>query len=447
MMASRPPWPTDSDGTASLAGAAWLTAPATRAVFAALAAAGHEARAVGGCVRNALIGEAVADIDLATPAEPEAVLAAGRAAGLHAVPTGIEHGTVTLVSSGVPHEVTTLREDVETFGRHARVAFTADWAADARRRDFTMNALYCDAEGRVHDPLGQGLADLARRRVRFIGDPHARIREDYLRILRFFRFHATYGDGAIDRAGLAASVAERAGLRQLSAERVGAEFLKLSAAPRVVDAVETMRTHGLLVGVLGVAPRPARLAALVGLERALGLAGEPVLRLAALAVAIPEDARNLATRLRLSGAVRAGLEALADPWHRPSPATTDRALRAAVYRQGKAVARARLLLAATETRMGAGLHAAGPHEAELDRSLARWRAMLALVETWTPPKLPIGGADVLALGARPGPEVGAILAALEARWLGDDFSTDEATLRAELGRLVAGLRLSAPPRP
>jgi tRNA nucleotidyltransferase/poly(A) polymerase len=175
----------------TLAGAPWLVRPQTRAVLAALAAAGHESRIVGGAVRNALLGEPVDEVDIATTATPDEVMAAARAAGLHAIPTGASHGTVTVVADHVPFEVTTLREDVETFGRHARVAFTADWAADARRRDFTINALYSDADGTISDPVG-GLPDLAARRVRFIGDARARIREDALRILRFFRFHARY---------------------------------------------------------------------------------------------------------------------------------------------------------------------------------------------------------------------------------------------------------------
>src|SRR5581483_10750916 len=199
----------------SLAGADWLVRPETQAVFRALAARGHAARAVGGAVRNALLGRPVIDIDIATPARPEEVMEAARAAGLAAVPTGIAHGTVTVLAAHVPHEVTTLRRDVETHGRHATVAFTDDWEADARRRDFTINALYCSGEGEVFDPLG-AYPDLASRRVRFIGDAHERIREDYLRILRFFRLTAEYGEGPPAPEGLAACVAEREGLGRLS---------------------------------------------------------------------------------------------------------------------------------------------------------------------------------------------------------------------------------------
>ncbi|MBN9263737.1 MAG: CCA tRNA nucleotidyltransferase, partial [Hyphomicrobium sp.] len=238
----------------SLAGAPWLERPETRAVLSALAAAGHEARIVGGTVRNALLGEPVTDVDIATTATPDETMAAARAAGLDAIPTGVSHGTVTIVAHHVPFEVTTLREDVETFGRHARVAFTADWAADARRRDFTINALYCDANGTISDPLG-GLADLAARRVRFIGDARERIREDALRILRFFRFHARYSAEAIDAEGLAACAAERHLLAKLSAERVRAELLKLLDAPGAARAIAVMAAYGFIVEILGRAPR------------------------------------------------------------------------------------------------------------------------------------------------------------------------------------------------
>lgn len=246
----------------SLADASWLQRSETRAVLGALTAAGHEARIVGGTVRNALLGEPVTDIDIATTATPDQVIAAARAAHLDAIPTGIAHGTITVVANRVPFEVTTLREDAETFGRHARVAFTADWAADARRRDFTINALYCDADGVVSDPLG--LDDLAARRVRFIGDAHERIREDALRILRFFRFHARYGEGNPDTAGLDACAKERALLTMLSAERIRSELLKLLDAPGAADAVATMSNYGFLSALLGRAPRPGVLRRLIG---------------------------------------------------------------------------------------------------------------------------------------------------------------------------------------
>ncbi len=282
-----------------LTGAAWLAGTETQAVFAALHTKGFAARAVGGAVRDALMGRPVADVDIATDARPEQVTRAVEAAGLRAVPTGLAHGTVTVVAGDRHFEVTTLRRDVETHGRHATVAFTDDWAEDARRRDFTLNALYCSADGEVYDPLG-GYPDLLARRVRFIGVPAERIREDYLRILRFFRQTADYGEGPADAEGLAACVRERAGLARLSGERVREELLRLLAAPRGPEIAALMQDYGLMPAVLGAAPRPTLLARLAAIEEACGLAPDAALRLAALAVEVEEDALRLRERLRLS---------------------------------------------------------------------------------------------------------------------------------------------------
>ncbi|MEM7491556.1 MAG: CCA tRNA nucleotidyltransferase, partial [Pseudomonadota bacterium] len=236
----------------------WLTAPTTQAVMAMLDAAGHQALAVGGCVRNALLGAPVSDIDIATDARPETVLALADAAGFRAVPTGIDHGTVTVIADGTPYEITTFRRDVETDGRHAVVTYSDDPATDAARRDFTMNALYADRQGHVVDPLG-GMPDLRAGRVRFIGTPAARITEDYLRILRFFRFMAWYGDPALgpDAEGLAACAAHQEGLAQLSRERVGHEMRKLLSAPDPGPALATMAQAGILARILpGADPAP-----------------------------------------------------------------------------------------------------------------------------------------------------------------------------------------------
>ena len=268
-------------GGPTLAGAPWLEDPVTRAVCRALTGPGHQALFVGGCVRNALLGRPVADIDIATDATPEEVTALAGAAGLHPVPTGIEHGTVTVVAEGRPFEVTTFRRDVETFGRRAVVAYTRDIAEDAARRDFTMNALYAGPDGTVVDPLG-GLPDLLARRVRFVGDPAARIAEDYLRILRFFRIHAWYGDPAsgLDADGLAACAAAQGGLARLSRERVGAETAKLLAAADPAPAVAAMAAAGILARVLpGADATPlAALVHLEGLRQATRRAGNAVSR-------------------------------------------------------------------------------------------------------------------------------------------------------------------------
>ena len=309
---------THDAGLPSLADADWLTREPTRTVFAALTAEGAQARAVGGAVRNALMGVPVKDVDIATTALPEEVLALAERAGLHAIPTGIEHGTVTVVADKTAFEVTTLRRDIETFGRHAKVTFTTDWREDAMRRDFTMNALYCDASGKVHDPLG-GYGDLKAGRVRFIGDARQRIREDYLRILRFFRFGAQYGDAAApDAAGLAAAAAEKAGMAQLSGERIRSELLLLLAAPGAVAALRSMRDVGIIAPLLGVAGEVELVERLAAIEAALQRAPDAVLRLAALASGTRADLR------RETAPVDRGCRAA---W--PTPAVADARLRPA----------------------------------------------------------------------------------------------------------------------
>ena len=284
----------------------WITAPATQAVCTALTQAGHQALFVGGCVRNALLGVPAGDIDIATDALPQEVVQVAADAGLKPVPTGIDHGTVTVVSDGKPHEVTTFREDVDTFGRHAQVAFGTDLHADARRRDFTMNALYARPDGTVIDPLG-GIDDLIARRVRFIDDGATRIKEDYLRILRFFRFHAWYGDAGagLDPDALAACAAHLDGLAGLSRERVGAEMRKLLAAPDPAPAVAAMQMTGVLSAILpGSDARP--LAPLVHLESDTNTAPNVLRRLAAL------GGEDIPDRLRLSRAETRRLKLLRD---------------------------------------------------------------------------------------------------------------------------------------
>jgi len=285
---------------------AWLRTPATQAVCAAIAANGAHILFVGGCLRNALLGESVVDLDLATDARPETVVALAEAAGLKAVPTGIDHGTITVVSDRIPHEITTFRKDVETDGRHAVVAFSDRVEEDAARRDFTMNAIYAEADGTVVDPLG-GLPDLCARHVRFIGEAEDRIREDYLRSLRYFRFFAWYGaiqDGP-DPDALAAISATLGGLESLSKERVGGEILKLLAAPDPAPTVSHMRSTGVLNALLPGAEDQA-LAPLVHIEAAAGLAPKPMRRLACL-VGVEID-----SALRLSRSDARELARLAD---------------------------------------------------------------------------------------------------------------------------------------
>ena len=380
-----------------LLGQDWLTASATRAVMAALAAAGGPdcARFVGGCVRNALIGAPIDDIDIATVLTPDAVVAALKAAGLRSVPTGIEHGTVTGLSEHQPFEITTLRRDVSTDGRRATVAFTTDWAEDAGRRDFRLNALYADADGVILDPTGQGFDDALAGRIVFVGEPEGRIREDYLRILRFYRFYAWYGRGAPDAAAVAACAALAEGIEQLSAERVSKELLKLLAAPDPRPAVRLMDEAGVLGRVLP--PTDLTL-----FEAMTAVSGDAVLRLSAL---LPDDAARtaeVARRLRLSNAQRERLvEAVSGE---AGPGQTDRQARAVIYRDGRQ---------AFEDRVMRAWAAGGDPEAA--------RRLLTLAQEWARPSLPVGGRDLARLGLKPGPETGRVLKAFEAGWIAADF--------------------------
>jgi poly(A) polymerase len=402
--------------------AEWLNRPATRAVFAALTAEGAEARAVGGAVRNALMGAPVKDVDIATTALPDDVMRLAAKAGLHPVPTGLEHGTVTVVAQHVPFEVTTLRRDIETFGRHARVTFTTDWKEDAQRRDFTMNALYCSAEGTVHDPLG-GYADLVARRVRFIGDARERIREDYLRTLRFFRFLAEYGGGAVpDPEGLAAAIAEKAGLSGLSGERIRAELLLLLAAPGAVEAARTMQKAGLIEPLLGLAAKVELLARLAAIEAALGRPPDPMLRMAALVDGAEPEA--VQWKLRLSRAELLRLEYAGSSNPALEPHSDERPARTFIYRHGP--------LAFSD---GVLMEWARSGDAASSGARARY---LSLPERWQAPELPVRGADVLALGVPPGPAVGRVMAAFESWWIGEGFPSDPKRVADKLKELARG---------
>lgn len=399
----------------SLAGEPWFQAPALQAVLAALNGDGVETRLVGGAVRNALMGRPVGEVDLASTAVPEDVVRRAEAAGLKSVPTGIAHGTVTVVSAGVPFEVTTLREDVETDGRHAVVRFGKDWAQDAARRDFTFNALYADATGRVIDPLG-GLPDLIARRVRFIGDPQARIREDHLRILRLFRFHAAYGAGPLDPPALAAAVRLRAGLDRLSRERVRAELVKLLVAPGAAPTLLTMSEAGLLGRILGGVADGRALARLVDLEARLELAPDPMRRLGALAVRILEDAERLRGRLRLANAEFARLAAQCGPPNVHAD-LDPRAARVLLHHIGPAAFLDRLLI--TCARRGGDP-----------------TPLAAVAISWTPPVCPFTAADLLSRGLKPGPALGTALAWAKAAWAGADFPRDAAQVAAILDAAV-----------
>jgi poly(A) polymerase len=405
--------------------ASWLRSGSLPRLLDLLDRDGEEARVVGGAVRNELLGEPVGDIDVATTAVPQEVMRRAEAAGFKPVPTGIEHGTVTVVIDRTPYEVTTLREDVETFGRHARVAFGRDWQRDAARRDFTMNALYASRDGTIYDHVG-GLDDLAERRVRFIGDPASRIAEDYLRILRFFRFYAAYSHGGPpDATGFAACVAARAGLDTLSRERVRMETIKLLVGTHAVPALVAMSETGLLIAVLGGVPLLAGFANMAKLERALSLAADPVRRLGALAVTVVEDAERLRERLRLANAEYDRLATMADGWWRIAAATDAHAARALLYRLGPEKFRDRTLLAWSRSWS----------EGAADD---RWHDLVLLPDRWTAPAFPLKAADFLARGVDKGPALGAAIRKAEAAWIAQDFPADAQSLDRIAASAIGG---------
>ena len=387
--------------TADLSDQPWLTAPATRAVMTALEAAGGPgcARFVGGCVRNALIGRPVADVDIATTLTPEDTDRAIRAAGLKSVPTGIAHGTVTAVADRRPFEITTLRRDVSTDGRNATVAFTDDWAEDAARRDFRLNALYADVDGRVFDPTGEGVADAEAGRIIFVGDPETRIREDFLRILRFFRFHAWYGRGEPDAAALAACRALAEGMTRLSAERVSSELMKLLSAPDPRAAVRAMAGAGVLVQILP----EARLTPLF--DAAVEQGADATARLMMLLPADEAVVRTAAGRLRFPNAARDRLAFAAQAFPAVGLSMSDREARAVLYRHG-----AQAVSDAIRRRWAGAPDQGGDA-----------RRLLALAADWTRPRLPVGGRDLARLGIEPGPETGRLLKAFEESWIAEDF--------------------------
>ena len=396
-----------------------LRDPALREVMAALAGETRATRIVGGAVRDALLGRPVTDADLATVLPPDLVQSRAETAGLKTVPTGISHGTVTVIARGRPFQVTTLRRDVETDGRHAVVRFTTDWREDAARRDFTMNALYCDYAGELLDPLG-GIADLAAGRVRFIGDAEDRIREDYLRILRFFRFFASYGSGRPDAEGLKACARLKAGLATLSAERVWAELKRLLSAPDPTRALLWMRTTEVLQRALPESWGIDAVHRLVATERTEDWQPDPLLRLQSIIP--PHRARidALSSRLKLARAEAARLLAWADA-PEVDPATAEIEFAKLLYRRDRGGIIDRMRHALARERE------AGHREAA-----ARLLTLLRFAETWRRPTFPLTGKDLVKAGAPPGPELGQRLKALEERWVESGFSlTTESLLRTE----------------
>ncbi|WP_296078667.1 CCA tRNA nucleotidyltransferase [uncultured Agrobacterium sp.] len=411
-----------------IAGQSWFSKPGLQRIFSLLNADGGEVRVVGGAVRNALMGLPVGDIDMATTLPPQDVVERAKEAGIKAVPTGIDHGTVTLVVDGEGYEVTTLRRDVTTDGRHAEVAFGTDWKEDAERRDLTINALYADASGEVIDMIG-GLADIETKTVRFIGDAATRIAEDHLRILRFFRFFAYYGSGRPDADGLRASARAKDKLSTLSAERVWSEMKKLLSADDPSRALLWMRQAGVLAQILPETEKWGidAIHGLIAAEQALGWKPDPMLRLASI---IPPDAERvaaLASRLRMSKNEAARL----DQWAKAptvDPSLAETALDRLLYRQGVEGVKARLKLALASAR--ADVFGA---DASMQK-IARLSTLLTRAEKFSKPAFPLSGADVLAAGLPAGPQVGEILGELEATWIDGNFALDREALLSRLTR-------------
>ncbi len=403
----------------SLADAPWLAMPATQRVLALLAESGEEGRVVGGAVRNTLMGLPAADIDIATTALPEKTVALAVAAGIRHVPTGIDHGTVTLIVDGHAFEVTTLREDIETDGRHAVVRYGRDWEKDAGRRDFTMNALFVGADGRLADFVG-GVADIAARRVRFIGEAERRIAEDRLRILRLFRFHAEYGDGVPDTEALSASIRARRGLAELSGERLGQEMRKLVLARGSAATLTLMQDSGILPVIIGGAGYVRVFARAVQYEAEAGLAPAVAPRLAAVGCRVSEDALRLTERLRLSNAERERMLAAVNAAQAMRVPPDERAARRLLHASGEEAFRDGLMLAAAWS----------------GSDMAPWLALNELASRRPVPPFPLGGRDVIGAGIQ-GRAVGELLRAVENWWIAQDFQPDEAALRARLQQMIA----------
>jgi poly(A) polymerase len=382
----------------------WMTQGPARRVYDALEKAGGQPRFVGGCVRDGLLGRAIRDIDIATVLPPTAVIQAAKAAGLKHAPTGLEHGTVTVIADHAGIEVTTLRHDVETFGRHARVRFTDDWREDAARRDLTINALSADIDGAIYDYF-DGVRDLKAGRVRFVGDPEARVREDYLRILRFFRFHADYASGDFDPPALAATIAARERLRALSGERLRQETLKLMTARRGAETWRAMLEAGIVAAYLPAATSIDRLARLAQLESALRITPDATRRLAAATVT--GSGAAVAETLKLSNAQRERLVRITAP--RPEVQAHDaNQVRRLVYEYGNAAALDLLLVDWAA------------HEPD-DRLAIQWQRAYEIVRNWPRPKFPLNGRDAMVFGLQPGPELGRALEAVEEWWIAGDF--------------------------
>ncbi len=399
----------------------WMSASNTVRVLDALEKSGGAARFVGGVVRNAVLRREIGDVDVATPLVPDEVTRRLDVAGIKAVPTGIDHGTVTAIVDGKSIEVTTLRRDVATDGRHATVAFSTDWKEDAARRDFTMNALYASRDGEVFDYFG-GVDDAKAGRVRFVGEATHRIREDYLRILRLFRFHAWYGKGDIDAEALRVAGAEKAGLAKLSGERIQAEMLKLLAAENPAPVLRVMAASGILPEILPGQLMIPRLERLAQIDAEAFFVPDPLLRLGAL---LPPDISRvdaIAERWKLSNAQFERLAAVVGAKEKIVPYLSVREVHKLLYRQGV-------------ERLKDVAFLRGADDPKMSNAMG-WRALLAQADSWPKPKFPVTGRQVMLAGVPEGPKVGEILAELEEWWIDADFIEDEFSLAERLKAIV-----------
>lgn len=382
---------------------AWMIAPETIKVMEVLHSRGGEARFVGGCVRNALVNRRVIDIDIATPLVPDEVIDRLKEHKIQQIPTGLKHGTVTAVIDNKPFEITTLRKDLRGYGRHADVLFTDDWRTDASRRDFTINALYATMEGEIFDYFG-GIDDLRKGKVIFVGDPETRIREDFLRILRFFRFFAHFGQGEADAAALKACSRLANKIPTLSIERIRQETFRLLEADRCSEVWQLMLENGVATYFIPEATNTAALKKLTTLEYIYHEGGVPLRRLAALLNTTEDGARHIVQGLKLSNAQSDQLVTLFRLQETLRLDMPEKTLRQIIYRIGNDMARSLLLLAAARTGEETNLF-----------------NLYNIATSFRPPRYPLIGEDVIALGHKQGPEIGKILDEIEKWWINEDF--------------------------
>jgi len=396
----------------------WMSSDRIKAIFAALPEG--TTRFVGGCVRNAIMGEPIGDVDLATQLEPNEVQSSLNSANIKTIPTGIEHGTVTAVIDSTPFEITSLRKDVETDGRRAVIAFTQDWAKDAIRRDFTINALYADQSGQVYDPTGQGLTDIQDRKFVFVGDGQERVREDYLRILRYFRFIAHYaGDSKIDAAALQACRENRDGLKTLSSERVWSEIKKTLSAPKPARAVQIMLTNDILQSILPESSNAEGLALMQSLEARQNVEPDPLLRLMAMSGRDEFAMAGLAKRLKLSNLEKTRLLSWAGNQVAFSPDMKETTFKQGIYASTPQTAYDRMMV-----------RAAGEGDPIM---VNEWVRQARFARDWPIPEFPLKGRDLKKAGVKDGPEMGKILRALKELWIRSGFEADKAKLLMALG--------------